>query len=70
MHHPAVIMPGQYRHETVLGPLFLDHSLNDSDLNEIVCEMARRNLTPFDIVGATVTDTAIYFELREPLSSD
>jgi len=66
----AHIYPGQYRHETALGPLFLDQSLDDSALNEIVCEMARRKLTPFDIVGAEFVGREIYFELREPLSSD
>lgn len=65
-----VIMPGAYRHDTELGPLFLDHSLDDFTVNHIVLAMAKRKLTPFDIIGAEIIEGEVYFELREPLSSD
>jgi len=64
------INPGGYRHDTHLGPLFLDQSLDDFTVNLIVNQMSNRGLTPFDIVGARFVDGDIYFELREPLSSD
>ena len=66
----AAIMPGGYRHDTDIGPLFLNQSLSDSMVNQIVSEMRRRSLTPFDIVGCVIDDKGISFELREPLSSD
>jgi len=65
-----VINPGGYRHDTHIGPLFLDHSLDDFTVNLIVNQMSNRGLTPFDIVSCRFVDGDIYFELREPLSSD
>lgn len=66
----TIIKPGPIRYETDLGPLFLDRLLGEPEIDAIVLQMARQKLTPFDIVGAEIINGEIYFQLREPLSSD
>lgn len=64
------INPGGIKYETELGPLFLDTLLEGETVDRIVNQMRKQLVEPNDIVGCTVTETSIYLELREPLSSD
>ena len=65
-----MVKPGGIRYETTLGPLFLDTLLDESTVDRIIVAMALRKLTPFEIVGATISDDDISFQLREPFTSD
>jgi hypothetical protein len=64
------INPGGIRYDTELGPLFLDTLLDSPTVDLIVNQMRRQLLEPNDIVGCSIADGVVSFELREPLSND
>jgi len=68
MSNRMTLYPGSHIHPTALGDLHLDTELEPRDLNDIVCEMARRGLNPNDILAATYDGVGWDFELRKPLS--